>query len=537
MKINLFIILFSMGLILSNAQDNPSSRSVVVASSIPAFRVTDLSSEIGSLKSGSKLEVAGKLPGGTHYRVTYINPETGLPMQLGCKISDIDPLLGAPSGTSPAPVPPPGEKTPPLPAPPPEDNAVSSKSRNAIDTPAASTPNTPPAAPSRETNKPILPRISSSLFLNDRPFDESASAMAARCRLPSEAKTKSLSSFRAYKPGFECFGIKPNMAAVYGDPDCVSEINLVFSNTGDSIGQIEDDSKRSQLVAKAMPGFKKEFKEQEEILEKNLTELLGKSVKQQLGAGNNREYAQRWDRESGVTLLLTVLPQKMIALRVWKKNVADRKGMLKPLSDAELRAACSMNVEKRPNGDVVVTEIPMIDQGPKGYCVPATYERVLRYLGMWGDMYTLAMNGQTQLGGGTCLSDINGAVAIILSQAGRRFQSLPQMDVIPVKKYIDMGIPVIWSCHIVKACETQAGENTYERRRASPEEWKKKIRSQKPPAGQINENRGHVRLITGYNSATREICFSDSWGADHAESWIPVKTARFITKSLEAIMW
>ena len=32
--------------------------------------------------------------------------------------------------------------------------------------------------------------------------------------------------------------------------------------------------------------------------------------------------------------------------------------------------------------NVVVTDIPMVDQGPKGYCVPATWERYLRYLGI-----------------------------------------------------------------------------------------------------------------------------------------------------------
>ena len=30
------------------------------------------------------------------------------------------------------------------------------------------------------------------------------------------------------------------------------------------------------------------------------------------------------------------------------------------------------NVENRNNGDVVIMNIPMVDQGPKGYCTPLT---------------------------------------------------------------------------------------------------------------------------------------------------------------------
>jgi hypothetical protein len=36
----------------------------------------------------------------------------------------------------------------------------------------------------------------------------------------------------------------------------------------------------------------------------------------------------------------------------------------------------------------------MVDQGPKGYCVPATFERAMRTMGIDADMYLLAMVGQ-----------------------------------------------------------------------------------------------------------------------------------------------
>ena len=67
-----------------------------------------------------------------------------------------------------------------------------------------------------------------------------------------------------------------------------------------------------------------------------------------------------------------------------------------------------------PNGDVILKDIPMVNQGPKGYCVPATWERAMRYMGVPADMYVLAMAGQSGAGGGTSVVAIaNGAKAAV----------------------------------------------------------------------------------------------------------------------------
>ena len=75
-----------------------------------------------------------------------------------------------------------------------------------------------------------------------------------------------------------------------------------------------------------------------------------------------------------------------------------------------LRRVHEANVEKRANGDLVILNIPMVDQGPKGYCVPATFERCMRYMEIPADMYLLAMAGNTGMGGGTVISTLVNAV-------------------------------------------------------------------------------------------------------------------------------
>ncbi len=44
----------------------------------------------------------------------------------------------------------------------------------------------------------------------------------------------------------------------------------------------------------------------------------------------------------------------------------------------------------RENGDVFIKGIPMVDQGPKGYCVVATAQRLLEYYGIPADQHQIA---------------------------------------------------------------------------------------------------------------------------------------------------
>ena len=75
-----------------------------------------------------------------------------------------------------------------------------------------------------------------------------------------------------------------------------------------------------------------------------------------------------------------------------------------------MRRLTTENIINKANGDVLIDNIPMVDQGPKGYCLPATFGRYLRYMQIPSDICILAMAGQTQVGGGTSLASIIDAV-------------------------------------------------------------------------------------------------------------------------------
>ena len=59
------------------------------------------------------------------------------------------------------------------------------------------------------------------------------------------------------------------------------------------------------------------------------------------------------------------------------------------------------NIARESTGDVFLKNVPMVDQGPKGYCAVATAERVFRYYGMPVDQHEMAQAANTGSGGGT----------------------------------------------------------------------------------------------------------------------------------------
>ena len=65
------------------------------------------------------------------------------------------------------------------------------------------------------------------------------------------------------------------------------------------------------------------------------------------------------------------------------------------------KTALLANITRDPGGDVFLKNVPMVDQGPKGYCAVATAERVFRYYGMPVDQNEMAQVANTGAGGGT----------------------------------------------------------------------------------------------------------------------------------------
>lgn len=212
---------------------------------------------------------------------------------------------------------------------------------------------------------------------------------------------------------------------------------------------------------------------------------------------------------------------------------ADHGGRMDHISEGELKARMASCVVGRDNGDVVINNIPMVNQGPKGYCSPATWERYLRYMDIPADMYLLALAGKTGIGGGTYSSQMLSATKSLISANGRELEEVREsLDPEGISKYIDLGLPIMWRLISTPAFQIHASNNTA--RRNGKEE---RIQND---SGQSEDNNsgGHICLIVGYNKQTDEIAISDSWGPRFAERWVKTSEARATSNgSMNVIKW
>lgn len=156
--------------------------------------------------------------------------------------------------------------------------------------------------------------------------------------------------------------------------------------------------------------------------------------------------------------------------------------------------------------DVVIRGVPMIDQGPKGYCVVASVQRLFEYYGISCDQHQLAEIAATDVATGTSTKGMMTALER-LDQAFRmqfkglfgRFQDGSIRDLRKreiagerdfrkeIERCVGEGVPLLWGLELGRFPEDP------------------------PPTRQASGN--HMRLVIGYNA--REILFTDSWGAGH----------------------
>jgi uncharacterized protein YvpB len=175
----------------------------------------------------------------------------------------------------------------------------------------------------------------------------------------------------------------------------------------------------------------------------------------------------------------------------------------------------------------------MVDQGPKGYCAPATAERAMRFLGIPADMYIIANKGNTGFGGGTSMQAIFDGMAKQIRSKNRSADSWQgELKLKELQKHIDKGVPVIWTLFSTDDFNKVANERTKARKDVTNwAEWKSKITGEaaSSPLRKDKES-GHVVLIIGYNKDTNEIAFSDSWGENYKERWITLPEAEMVSQ-------
>lgn len=393
------------------------------------------------------------------------------------------------------------------------------------------------------------------IWADDNIWDDGDDAVAGRLKLPQESKTTTLSSYRLYAGAdVRVLGARPFSVALYGEEGQPARFSIVFINKGDVSGSFitsdldtfaqDKDARKAmqEKMKKALKEFPKQLKADADAIEKSLTDALGQPQRDKFGQSKaTREKVLRWDWK-GHAILLAAPEDEYVGVRIMPIAEADSGGKPQRIKDADLRPILKQRVERRPNGDVVVAQIPMVDQGPKGFCVPATWERFLRYMGIPADMYVLAMAGGTEFAGGTIVSVMTANAEDIVQCNGRRLDSVSGgPNIRKLASHIDEGLPLMWGVLVDLKFERDLVFRAEDRKKVTDwNEWTEKLKPFRKAAKSLKPPRenGHMRMIIGYNPQTEEIAISDSWGPEFQERWLTVEEAEAIASGpIQLISW
>ena len=210
------------------------------------------------------------------------------------------------------------------------------------------------------------------------------------------------------------------------------------------------------------------------------------------------------------------------------------------------RADAAKNVVHRPDGLTFVDNIPMVDQGDKGYCAVATLERLIRYYGGTASQHELAQLADTGDGGGTMVRRDRFVSPEVCRQFGFR-QETVKVDTLDCDKLLKSynrraaeKLEVDKKAKITP-CELlqRADPATLRAVAAETSEYRKFVPTVKKYVDKgiplVWEIPGHIRLLIGYDEANGLIAYSDSWGAGHELKTMPAAEAFLLTQALFAV--
>lgn len=364
------------------------------------------------------------------------------------------------------------------------------------------------------------------------------------------------SALRSVSPNLQMFDERVGETVVRSKKGKVFRVDISVYNRGDR-GPIDYN----------------DFNQMAKRWQKNITALTKTKPEPLKKAKDSAVNLQRvlWYTQSSAILLETSITSgsaQFMRLRMAPKPkgafyLGNSTGTVrKTISRSDLRR----NVKKLPNGDVSIKGIPMVDQGPKGYCAVASAERVFRYYGLETDQHEMAELARTSSGGGTSPQMMYAALKKASVGAQLRVFGLIEWN---TKKFMDdiksynrfakkKGIspapeewylitylsqvydaldPETYKDHkadrgnYFKSFNTQIQQNIDD---GIPLFWG--IRLGMYPEPEIPQAKGgHMRLIIGYNRKEKTVIYSDSWGPGHESKSMPADQAFAITNGLFVI--
>lgn len=219
----------------------------------------------------------------------------------------------------------------------------------------------------------------------------------------------------------------------------------------------------------------------------------------------------------------------------------------------------------KADGDVKIVDVPMVDQGERGYCVVASAERLMRYYGATVDQTELAQIANSDADKGTSTQAMADSLKKLTARLGVKLKPLYDWNVADFLKMIEdynklakkekaqeirlgsymidvqeifqkMDPALYRQVRLKKASDESKFQRDIVRNidEGIPLLWSVNIGM--VPEGNVKQySGGHMRLIIGYNTAKKEIIYSDSWGPGHEQKRMSLEDAWVITSGLSSL--
>jgi hypothetical protein len=427
--------------------------------------------------------------------------------------------------------------------------APASTSPTASPSPAAATPKTAPLNSGKKspTAEEVNTALGIPLFDGQPLWGENDAMVAGRLDWPRESST-------SYETGYRWYPYTDNSATLVlgsralslflqGLNNKVAKVSVLFANKGDVAFYSSAQEAKQQaahpdqalnVTDGMLKGCQDAMRHDKAAVEAELKDLFGDSKPARRGRfASTAEAGQRWDW-NGSTFLLVAPHNEYVMLRILPTSSFDDADADRKAFD-QSKATLAQRVKRKENGDVIIAELPMVNQGRKGYCVPATFERVLRYYGLAEDMNILAMAGQTSAGGGTSVQAIQAATYAMIRDAGGTItQKNFSGSIQEIKSLIDAGKPILFTHYSTPEFNLRVDERMKHRIAVNNwDDWATRFLPSLKRTAPLkpDPDYGHVCLIIGYNERTREIAISDSWGRAAKERWMTEEEAKQIKAS------
>ena len=394
-------------------------------------------------------------------------------------------------------------------------------------------------------------------------------------RFLDESKQTAMSN---QKQALKFLGLDVCEVRVYFDPGAVRRVELSVYNKGDAGAK---DRETFETLAAAVKSKITESAQDSGMTGKTSNDRPNYFVKRhqwtRKSPGVQLEAAYVEPHRSGgksVEYSAEFIKVLLVPIKAGSNGAAAMGGSNSITTQAKNARKVKENVTRNPEGDVWIGNVPMVDQGQKGYCAASSSERVLRYYGLEVDQHQIAQLADTAAEGGTTLEGMAKAIA----KVGRQFQLdkkdlissdsegsfeksdhaklIDQYNAVAKKKKageIDwksyttdhtVDIQKIWTdmdpaiLLAARSAQKQGMSQFVKNIRSYVDQGVPLLWSclvgmypEEPPLGQEGAF-GHVRLIIGYNTKTGDILYSDSWGPNHALKRLPLDKAWAMTKGL-----